>query len=231
MALIRFAEGQQRSGSSGGTVFSRNRSGAYIRARSVPVNPNTGRQVSARNLTRNLSIAWQTELTQYQRDLWDVVADLIDWQNKLGESIKLTGLNWFVRTNAARMQGGLARVDDASGVLALAQAESELGVTASEATQMLEVSFDDTKTWAQEDDAAQLVHMGIPQSPARKFFGGPWRYAGVMLGNLVVPLTSPQTIVAPFPFQEAQRVWVKTRICRADGRLSDFAQVDFLCAV
>lgn len=230
MALIRFAEGQQRSGSSGGTVFSRNRFGAYIRARSVPVNPNTERQVAARNLTRNLAIAWQTELTQLQRDLWDVVADLIDWQNALGESVSLTGINWYIRTNAARMQGGLPRVDDASGVLALAQAESALGVTASAATQLLSVSFDDSKTWAQEDDAAQLVHMGIPQSPARKFFNGPWRFAGVILGDNLLPPTSPQDIVASFPFQEAQRIWVKTRICRADGRLSDFAQVDFLGA-
>jgi len=228
MALVRFAEGQQRSGSSGGTVFSRNRFGAYIRARSVPVNPNTTRQSVVRVVTRNLAIAWQTELTQAQRDVWDAVADVVDWQNALGDSVRLTGLNWFVRTNAARIQGGLDRIDDASGVLALAQAEGSLSCTASEATQIVAVSFNDSKTWCAEDDAAQLVSIGLPQSPARKFFGGPWRYAGVILGDSASPVTSPQPIPAPFPFQADQRIWVRTRICRADGRLSEYAQYDFL---
>ena len=58
MALIRYAEGQQRSGSIGASVYSHNRYGAYIRARSVPVNPNTDRQVAIRNAIRALTIAW-----------------------------------------------------------------------------------------------------------------------------------------------------------------------------
>lgn len=230
MAVVRFPEGQQRSGSVGGAVYSHNRFGAYIRARSVPVNPNTARQVAARNLTRNLSIAWQTELTQAQRNVWDAVADVIDWTNALGDSVSLTGLNWYVRTNTARMQGGLPRVDDGSGVLALAQAESALVVTGSEATQLLSIAFDDGKSWVNDADTGQLVHMGIGQSPARKFFGGPYRFAGVILGDVTTPPTSPQTLVAPYPLVEGQRIWVRTRITLADGRLSEFAQADFLGA-
>lgn len=230
MAVVRFPEGQQRSGSVGGAVYSHNRYGAYIRARSVPVNPNTARQVAARNLTRNLSIAWQVELTQAERDVWDAVADVIDWVNALGDSVTLTGLNWYIRTNTARMQGSLPRVDDASGVLALAQAETALVVTGSAATQQLSVAFDDGKSWVNDDDAGQLVHMGIGQSPARKFFGGPWRYAGVILGDSVTPPTSPQTLVAPYPLVDGQRIWMKTRITLADGRLSQFAQAQFLGA-
>lgn len=74
MTLIRFAEGQQRSGSIGATVHSHNRFGQYIRARSVPVNPNTARQVIARNAARSIMIAWQNTLTQDQRDAWNVYA-------------------------------------------------------------------------------------------------------------------------------------------------------------
>ena len=49
-------EGQQRSGSIGGATWSHNSSGAYIRARSIPVNPNTDRQNAVRVAVRNLAI-------------------------------------------------------------------------------------------------------------------------------------------------------------------------------
>lgn len=226
MALVVLAEGQQRSGSIGGTVWSHNSSGAYIRARSIPVNPNTARQVAVRNAVRAITIAWATVLTQLQRDAWDVYAANVSWVNKLGQTINLTGLNHYVRSNTPRLQNGIARVDVAPVIFNIATAELELAATASEATQDLTINGDGAAAWVGEADAWQFMFMGLPQNGSIKFFGGPYRQVTAVPGAGPPPF--PVIIGAAFPFAEGQRIWVKTRIARGDGRLSEFAEVNFL---
>jgi hypothetical protein len=228
MAVVRYPEGQQRSGSAGGSVYSHNRFGQYIRTRSIPVNPATDRQVAARNRVQNLTIAWGNTLTQAQRDAWEEYAANVPWQNALGDTAYLTGLNHYLRSNAAKLQAGLARVDDAPTIFNLAQAELALVCNGSNPPTEIEVEFDDTQDWASEDLAAQIVSMGIPKNPSIAFFNGPWRFATALLGNSTTPITSPQTVTTPWTYSVGQRVWVRTRILRADGRLSEFAQVNFL---
>jgi len=230
MALIRFAEGQQRSGSIGGSTYSHNRYGAYIRNRSIPVNPNTDRQVEMRNVIRGLTIAWQNTLTQFQRDWWDTYGDVVPWTNKFGDTVYLTGLSHYVRYNSVLVQSGFTRRDDGPTVYNLAPAEDALVVTASEATQLLSAAYDDTAAWADETGSYQFFTMGIPQNASRTFFGGPWRLAGYVAGVTGAPPASPTPLNAPWPIVEGQRIWVRTRIARADGRLSQFAQYNFLCA-
>lgn len=230
MALILYPEGQQRSGSTGATVYSRNRYGAYIRARSMPVNPNTDRQVAVRNLVRALSIAWENTLTQAQRNEWNTYAANVAWQNHLGQTIALTGLNHYIRSNVPREQAGMARVDKGPAIFNLATAELALACTATEAAQTASVSFDNTAVWATEDGAAEIFYGGLPQNGSINFFGGPWRLIGPALGDSGGAPATPAVINWPFPFAEGQRLWIRSRITRADGRLSQFAQVNFLAA-
>lgn len=230
MALIRYVEGQQRSGSLGATVYSRNRFGQYLRPRSVPVNPNTDRQNVVRTILRQLAIAWNQDLSAAQRDGWKTYGDNVAMLNKFGDPVYLTGLNHYVRSNCGILQVGGSRVDDAPTTYNLGDSEQALAVSASEATQELSVTFDDQLDWCDEDGAAELVYCGQPQNPSHTFFGGPWRLAGSIDGDSVSPPTTPATIAAPFTFVEGQRIWVRTRIIRADGRLSEFARVSFLAA-
>lgn len=226
MALIRFPEGQQRSGSSGGSVFSHNRYGAYIRARSIPVNPSTDRQVNVRNAVKNLTIRWVTVLTQLQRDAWELYALLVPWSNKFGDVVHLTGLNHYVRSNGPRVRNGIAAVDAAPTIFDLAAADTMLSATASEATQQLTVDGDPAASWIGEADACYFVQMGAPQNPGIKFFNGPWRQIAAIPG--AEPLPFPAVIDTAWPFAEDQRIWVQSRIARGDGRLSTFAQYNFL---
>lgn len=228
MALVRLPEGQQRSGSIGATVWSHNRFGPYVRARSIPVNPNTDRQAAVRNAVRALAIAWQNELTQAQRDAWKVYADNVSWLNRLGEVVTLTALNHYIRSNTPLVQSAIARVDDAPVIFNLGDAEAALGGSASEATQLASVTWDDTAAWASEDGAYQFVSCGLPQNGNIGFFGGPWRLLSVISGNSGVPPTSPTSATWQFPFGEGQRLWLRSRIARADGRLSEFARFNFL---
>lgn len=229
--LVVLPEGQQRSGSIGGTVWSRNSAGAYIRNRSVPVNPNTDRQVGVRNFVKALTIAWANVLTQVQRDAWDVYAANVDWLNRLGQSINLTGLNHYVRSNVPRLQCELARVDAGPVIFNLAAAELALVASGGEAAQQIGVDFDDGAAWATETGGFQIVAMGLPQNASIKFFGGPWRVCDCFKGQDAPngEPSSPTLIDAPWPIAEGQRIWVRTRIGRADGRLSDFARTNFLC--
>lgn len=228
--LVVLPEGQQRSGSAGGSTWSRNRFGAYVRNRSVPVNPNTDRQVAVRNIARALAIAWQNTLTQAQRDAWDVYGANVPWLNKLGQSVNLPGLNHYIRSNTPRLQASMARVDDGPTIFNLATAEQSLACTASEATQQGSIVFDATATWASEDGAAEIFYGGLPQNGSIKFFGGPFRLIGPTLGDSGVPPTSPALVNWPWPFAEGNRLWLQSRITRADGRLSEIARINFLAA-
>lgn len=226
MALIRYGEGQQRSGSIGATVYSHNRYGAYVRARSIPVNPSTDRQVAVRNALRDLAISWDNVLTPVQRAAWDVYAKNVTWKNALGDSVRLTGLAHYIRSNTTMVSLGFDRVDAAPTIFNLASAELRLGCAASEATQQLSITFDDTAVWATEAGAFQHFYLGLPANAGIKFFGGPYRYIVSDAG--VLPAVSPKLATTPFPFAEGQRLWLRSRIMRADGRLSEFAIINFL---
>lgn len=230
MALIRYAEGQQRSGSLGATVYSHNRYGQYVRARSIPVNPMTARQVAARNRVKALSSAWQNILIQAERDAWDLYADTVGWQNKLGESVHLTGLNMYVRTNAIALQAGLARIDKAPTNFTLAVAEQALTATASEATQVVTVAYDDLADWDNETGACEVFYLGSPVNSGITYFNGPWRFGDEVLGVTGAPVASPLLMAAPYPIAQNNRLHVYSRIMRADGRLSGPSRYTFLCA-
>lgn len=230
MALINPSMLGEVRGSIGGATFSRNRSGAYIRKRATPINPNTERQADARNRMTDLSIRWTLTLTQAQRDAWDEYAANVPSSNKLGDAINLTGQNWYVASNALRLQAGLARVDAAPIVFQRALTPEGFAPTASEATQLLSIAFDTGEDWVSQDGAAMIVFMGLPQNAGRNFFNGPYRYAGAVLGDSGAPPASPQTIAVPFPVAEGQKIWCQGLVMLADGSYSPRALGTFLCA-
>ena len=110
--LIRSGMGMQLSGSVGGVVASRNAGGAYLRNRTVPVNPNSVRQQTARLAFAAATIAWRG-LTAAQRGAWDAYAIETPLLNRLGESITVSGSSHYVRTNAFLLGLSEARIDAA----------------------------------------------------------------------------------------------------------------------
>ncbi len=223
MASVKFGGGVlDIRGSIGGQVFSKNRFGAYIRKKTVPVNPRSSAQNAIRNIMANVVSRWSNNLTQLQRDAWEVYAAAITVVNKLGESIFLTGFNHYVRSNVARKNINHAVIDVAPVDLSLPPTDTAFAIVASSATQSISVSFTDTDAWVSENSAAMAIHQGQPQNGARAFFNGHFRKIGQILGNSGSPLTSPQTVAVDFPIGVDQKLFVKARVLRADGRLSDF---------
>lgn len=231
MALVKFGGGiTQMSGSIAGNTFARNRSGNYVRNRTKPVNPNTALQVRARAAIAALTERWSETVTGVQRTAWNLYASNVSMTNKLGESIKLTGFNHYIRSNAFLMQFGITIIDAGPVIFTLPDQDPALVITASEATQQITVAFDDTLPWASEDNAYMTGLLGQPQNPQRNFFAGPWKGVRFLSGAQGAPLASPLIFNAFYAFAEDQRIWVQCRIYRADGRVSNTFEANCIVA-
>jgi len=230
VALIKFGGGiTDARGSIAGNVFSRNRSGAYIRSRTKPVNPNTTRQSGVRALMSTISQNWNNVLTQAQRDAWETFASNVSEQNRLGEDINLTGFNQYVKSNMAAQNAGLSAIAAAPTIFTKPGEDNSFAVAVSEASQEITVTFDDTADWCDEDGGAMILQMGIPQNESINFFDGPWRFADSIDGDSTTAPTSTTAIAVPFAVSEDQKVFVRGRIIRADGRLSDWFRGSASC--
>lgn len=97
-------------GSINGATFSRNSSGAYIRARVKPVNPNTPAQSQARALFATLSAGYKS-LTQADRLTWDAARPNFPQVDKLGQTIELTAQQLFMKFNRNLQASGGALID------------------------------------------------------------------------------------------------------------------------
>ena len=224
MALVQYGGGVlDARGSIGGQVHSRNRFGNYIRARTTPVNPQSTRQNTIRAITAALASYWSTTMSAANRALWEVYADSIVRQNKLGATIKLTGFNHFVRSNAFILQNGGAQVDAGPSTLTLPGADPTFVCVVDEATQKITVTFDNALPWAIAVGGHLGVYMSAPKAPGVSFIGGPFRLAGTINGA-VVPPTTGEELDVPFPVAEGQNVVCRARIVEGDGRLSDYFQ-------
>ena len=97
------------SGAIGGTVFSRNRGGAYTRNRAVPITSTTSFALAAKARFAAESEFWQT-LTVAQRASWEAFALQRPIVDTLGFSRHLTGHQTWVGINSRRASLGDARL-------------------------------------------------------------------------------------------------------------------------
>jgi hypothetical protein len=209
----------EASGSIAGLTFSHNRFGQYIRARAVPVNSSSIYQQLIRSVMLSLASRWSDTLTDLQREAWETYAANVQRPDALGEPRTLTGLNWYVALNVPRIQAGGTHVDSAPTVYTMAVLTLPTIVSATSATGILSIGFENSDGWAGEIGGKLLVYSSPPQNPAVSFYKGPFRYAGAIAGA-VVPPTSPLPITAAFPFAVGNRVWCQFRAIRLSGRIS-----------
>lgn len=95
-------------GSVGGVTYSRNRGGAYSRARVAPINVRSTKQTQVRaNFAAN-SKAWSGTLTAAQRTAWTNFAASNPRVNILGAPIIISGLAMFNSLNQVLTQLGSA---------------------------------------------------------------------------------------------------------------------------
>lgn len=114
MAKVKFgAVISDTRGSVGGVTFSKARSGAVIRAASVPRKQQTAFTQVIRSNLSNLAKRWFATLTQVQRNAWIALAAANPVIDVFGNTHVLTGQQFYVRVNQLRSSAGLAYIDDA----------------------------------------------------------------------------------------------------------------------
>lgn len=106
MAKVVFGGGVSAiSGKIGGTVYSRNKGGAYTRNFAVPTNPSTVYQEEARDRLTQYSNEWRG-LTEEQRLSWNEWAATHPILDRLGASKLLTGAQAYTKINTNRDLAG-----------------------------------------------------------------------------------------------------------------------------
>lgn len=232
MALFKSQILTQASGSVGGTTFAHAKGGMYMRARSMPVNPNTPQQGLARAALTAAVGRWSSVLSPTQRAGWDLYAANVAVTNRLGDSVFLSGQNMYVRSNQVSVNatnkgiGNGLNYDAPPALFNVGDYTTPFGVTA-DAVSGLSISFENTDDWANNDAGVMFIYMGRPQSATRNYFRGPWRLVAGIIGDTAGPApTSPyavslaNTLVHGYPLIAGQQIIFESQVIQADGRLS-----------
>lgn len=227
MALFKSQVLTQASGSVGGLTYSHARGGMYMRARSVPVNPQTQRQVNVRVALAMYSQMWLSALTQTQRDAWEVYAANVPVKNRVGDTIFLSGQNQFIRSNVPRAQAttelllvpSLNAILDAPTTFDLPTIGITVVGSLTASTEDLVIAIGAGQSWINDEQNALLIYMGRPRNATRNFFKGPYRLAAVIRGDAGTPPSSPITIPNignTFPVAVGQRVKFKFAVTQQE---------------
>lgn len=91
--------GPPSSGSRAAETFARNRGGQYIRARN-------GRGGTGDTTFGTLAGLWQSTLTDAQRFAWNLFAAERSVTGKLGQTVQLSGWQWFCKVNRSLLTIG-----------------------------------------------------------------------------------------------------------------------------
>lgn len=99
-------------GKLGGSTFTRNRSGIYMRQWRTPINPRSAAQQSARALLTQVSQHWAT-MDSADRDKWEDAASKLTWTNRFGDPYSPSGFDLFCMCNINCLTAGGSIFDDA----------------------------------------------------------------------------------------------------------------------
>lgn len=86
------------SGKSGGSIFSHNQGGKYVKNFAVPSNPQSSAQMKQRSNFGSFASAWKT-LTQAQREAWKAASASFPYLDAFGDTIHLSGIALFISLN------------------------------------------------------------------------------------------------------------------------------------
>jgi len=100
MAIIKYGPlASEVRGSIGGTVFSRSRSGTYVRAKQKPVYNPTNARGKWQQALSFISWLWRDAFMDALRPAWNTLGDNTTFTNALGVEYHPSGWNLFARAN------------------------------------------------------------------------------------------------------------------------------------
>lgn len=151
MASVKFsALVSEMRGKLNGSVFSKNRSGNYLRNKVTPVNPQSTDQQAVRSLLSAVSQSWR-QLTQAQRDAWINASANFPYTDIYGDSKILSGQAFYNKLNLNLLKIGAATIQTPPSSSDLPSLSGiSLTVTKSTGTSAVVVTAD----WVASDEPA-----------------------------------------------------------------------------
>ena len=200
--------------------MSKNKQGYYLRARTVPSNPNTLSQQAIRTAFSALTPAWSS-LTQSQQANWNLYAKNVSVVLNNGQTRILSGFNWFVGANQLRLQAGEDVQNDAPSVMTMAQ--SPYGIEAFYTgmnTMAVKFNLLDAPSAPGSGDQL-LIQIGRPQTLGTLYFKSPYQFVGTIdsfdAGTYV---TLDVTNFSAYEASFSQSQWMRITRILPDGRYS-----------
>jgi len=210
------------SGSVRGCVFSRNRSGAYIRGRGIPVNPASPQQQLMRTGLARAVARWTNVLTTAQRAAWNAWAANVPDTDALAQEIRHSGQNAYILNTLARVQRGYSQQPEPPNLFASLRLTTPSLGTVDPGTDTIQIFFHLSDPWTNVNFGFCNVYVSRPQNPSVTRFKGPFRFAGVLeREDSYAP--DFDTLNAPFPFASGHRLFFQYR-----AALQDFSGVSAL---
>lgn len=191
-----------------GSVFSKNRYGAYVRTKVTPVNPQTVYQAAARNNLATWSASWRS-LDESQRQAWIAAAVNFPFTDIFGNSKILSGSALYVKLNTNIANVGGSALSDPPSPIALSPISS-ITLTAAETGGVVSLAYVMGSTDANDIlvvDATPLINPGI------SFVKNKYRYLVDVASTTASPLVLTPVYAARFSAPVAdQKIFVRARI-------------------
>lgn len=231
MAKVKYgAAVSELRGSISGATYSRNAGGSYVRARISPVQPNSARQAAAKSLFSAGVNTWTNTLSGAERVLWAQYAASVPYVDVFGQQRYYSGQQRYVQAFVAAVNAGRSVASVAAAPSTYTEAENvtvanlslEQGAAVADGTANVVNAAAPAEAAA---DDILLISFGAPVTPARNYFKGPYRHAGI--ATYVSGGTYPDALLTD-PFgrtcAEGQVIPVQWRVLKVDNRLSPISQ-------
>jgi hypothetical protein len=191
-----------------GSVFARNRGGAYVRTKVTPLNPQSVRQVAARNLLTSLAQGFRS-LTQEQITAWNEAVSQWQTTDIFGDLISPTGLALYVRLNSNISNGGGTLITTPPAPTG-ADALTNLSLSADVSDDQFEIDFLPTTVPSNHSlyiESTSMLSPGINNANSR------FRFIAIATAGVTSPLAIYPEQTAKFGSLVAgQKVYVRCKL-------------------
>jgi len=206
MVRVSFTHLSDARGSLSGATYSKNGGTNYIRRRVKGTNVRSNSQISQRYIQAMLSRSWG-ELTQAERDAWDLATKTYTYSNKLGQRGTISGFQYYLKLNMPLAKLGQTLLVDPPINHDVIGIETIVSVTATAASQTVAIAFAPAPT-----DANSYVEVWAtsPQPMGRGNLNNKYTVIGSFPSATASPLAAGSMFVAKYGnFQAGQKIGIR----------------------
>ena len=191
-----------------GSVFSKNKAGAYIRTKVTPVNPQSVSQQNVRNALSTNSQAWRG-LTEDQRQGWNNAAPNFPYTDIFGNIKQLSGFQLFVKLNNNLANIASGAITDAPTPVAI-PAITSLTLTAAAGAGTVTVTYAPTPVPA---DFSMVVESTPNVTPGKEFVKNLYRVIAIRAAAATSPFSAAASFVALYGVPvEGMKIFVRVKL-------------------